>query len=172
MRKLDASWAIKRAASAKDQDALEKWAQLYRIDIDKQSTPDLRDNICCAPMLFRCHWRWRRQQSSQAGARRGLPCREMRFSGNGHGKNRQGSNRCRPAMTGPLCAAFPICLGQSGPTCTILTHIRATVICAGTGHCWLTEMSVVRASRWPETWIAMPKSVWNMSTTAHHHPGE
>ena len=37
--------AIKRAASANDRGALEKWAQLYRIDVGKQSTQDLRDDI-------------------------------------------------------------------------------------------------------------------------------
>ena len=37
--------AIKRAASATDRGALEKWAQLYRIDVGKQSTQDLRDDI-------------------------------------------------------------------------------------------------------------------------------
>ena len=37
--------AIKRAASANDRGALEKWAQLYRIDVGKQSTQDLRDAI-------------------------------------------------------------------------------------------------------------------------------
>jgi Bax protein len=37
--------AIKRAASANDRGALEKWAQLYRIDVGKQSTRDLRDDI-------------------------------------------------------------------------------------------------------------------------------
>ena len=37
--------AIKRAASANDRGALEKWAQLYRIDVGKQSTQDLRDGI-------------------------------------------------------------------------------------------------------------------------------
>ena len=37
--------AIKRAASANDRGALEKWAQLYRVDVGKQSTQDLRDDI-------------------------------------------------------------------------------------------------------------------------------
>ena len=37
--------AIKRAASANDRGALEKWAQLYRIDVAKQSTQELRDDI-------------------------------------------------------------------------------------------------------------------------------
>ena len=37
--------AIKRAARANDRGALEKWAQLYRIDVDKRSTQDLKDAI-------------------------------------------------------------------------------------------------------------------------------
>ena len=37
--------AIKRAASADDRAALEKWAQLYRIDVGKQSTQDLKQKI-------------------------------------------------------------------------------------------------------------------------------
>ena len=37
--------AIKRAASANDRSALEKWAQLYGIDMGKKSTLDIRDNI-------------------------------------------------------------------------------------------------------------------------------
>ena len=37
--------AIKRAARANDRSALEKWAQLYGIDIGKKSTLEIRDNI-------------------------------------------------------------------------------------------------------------------------------
>jgi Bax protein len=37
--------AIKRAASAGDRAALEKWAQLYRIDFGKQSTQDMKQKI-------------------------------------------------------------------------------------------------------------------------------
>ena len=37
--------AIKRAASAGDRAALEKWAQLYRIDFGKQSTQDIKQKI-------------------------------------------------------------------------------------------------------------------------------
>ena len=37
--------AIKRAASADDRAALEKWAQLYRIDFGKQSTQDMKQKI-------------------------------------------------------------------------------------------------------------------------------
>ncbi len=37
--------AIKRAASANDRSALEKWAQLYGINMGKKSTLEIRDNI-------------------------------------------------------------------------------------------------------------------------------
>ena len=158
--------AIKRAASANDRGALEKWAQLYRIDVGKQSAQDLRDDI-----LLRADVIPVSLALAQAAVESGWGTSRFAVQGNAlfgqwAWKESAGLKPLQASNDKAVVRSFPNLFGSVRAYMHNLKHaFKLQTICAGNGHGWLTEMSVARAMRWLETWIAMPKLAWNMSTS-------
>ena len=143
--------AIKRAASANDRGALKKWAQLYRIDVGKQSAQDLRDDI-----LLRADVIPVSLALAQAAVESGWGTSRFAVQGNAlfgqwAWKESAGLKPLQASNDRAVVRSFPNLFGSVRPICTILTRIQAMAICASNGHGWLTEMSVARAMRWLET---------------------